>query len=448
MKTFTLAILLMLLSTASYAQGAYNDTLRISPESIIDVNVERLTRELNLNTEQQENLKLFFIANEMIVMPDVNTSAFMNLLSVDQRELYRKIIDSEEQSLRSSRGNSTMRVASAREIYTLSLEDADYIKDVRPTINNNPSAGHAADENYSMGILNNMFEWTHGGYRLASKVLMRFIVDDIPVGSEIVSATLYLYSDPSQTSTHSIESNCTTSGSNACYVERVTEPWDDLTVTWNTMPTSTTEGRLLLPISTSITENIEINITNMVQKWVNNPSNNYGVKFFLQTESPYRARSYASMEHSNTLIRPKLIISYYVGEGEEEQLSTIEFIYDASGNRIKREVIIIPAKTRTAENIDSDDVESEEPIESSWNQINLKIYPNPTYGDISISFSGNVDFEKVQYHLYSSLGNMVGKGYINAVGTSPVEMSQLSAGIYMLTLQYNNETKTYKIIKK
>ena len=89
----------------------------------------------------------------------------------------------------------------------------------------------------------------------------------------------------------------------------------------------------------------------MVQTWINTPAMNYGVKLFLQTESHYRSRNYASMEHANVDIRPKLIIDY--NEPPMPSTSTIEFTYDAAGNRIGRLVIVIP-QLKSAKQSNSD----------------------------------------------------------------------------------------------
>ena len=42
--------------------------------------------------------------------------------------------------------------------------------------------------------------WTHSGYQITYRSLMRFELGSIPPGGTVQSATLYLYSDPTYTS--------------------------------------------------------------------------------------------------------------------------------------------------------------------------------------------------------------------------------------------------------
>ena len=74
--------------------------------------------------------------------------------------------------------------------------------------------------------------WTHSGYQITYRSLMRFELGSIPPGSTVQSATLYLYSDPANSSGEI--SNQSLSGANSVYFQKVTQAWDASTVTWNT----------------------------------------------------------------------------------------------------------------------------------------------------------------------------------------------------------------------
>jgi hypothetical protein len=173
-----------------------------------------------------------------------------------------------------------------------------------------------ANTNYYNQARNMASAWTiSGGYTTFWRTLFKFNLSSIPSGAVIQSATLYLYSDPTSTG-NSGTTNNQLSGSNAVYFEKVTTNWGETTVNWNTQPATTTSGRIWQQSSTSTTENIQVNLTSFVQEWVNAPSTNHGMRMALENEQYYRGRSYASEDHTNTAIRPKLVINYTVSSGD------------------------------------------------------------------------------------------------------------------------------------
>jgi len=172
-----------------------------------------------------------------------------------------------------------------------------------------------ANTNYYNQARNLASAWTSNGYTTFWRTLFKFNLNIIPSGAVIQSATLYLYSDPTSTG-NSGSTNNQLSGSNAVYFEKVTAGWGETTVTWNTQPSTTTNGRIWQQPSTSTTENIQVNLTSFVQEWVNSPSTNYGMRMGLENEQYYRGRSYASEDHTNTAIRPKLVVTYTVSSGD------------------------------------------------------------------------------------------------------------------------------------
>ncbi|MFC6996035.1 DNRLRE domain-containing protein [Rufibacter roseus] len=161
--------------------------------------------------------------------------------------------------------------------------------------------------NYSTYAYLNAHAWTHSLGNSYMRTLFKFNLESIPVGATIQSATLHLYSDPNS---YGVLSNQQISGSNAVYFEKVTANWTESTVIWNNQPATTTAGRIWQGPSTSTTENIQVNLSSFVQEWVNNPSANYGLMMKLENEQYYRARNYASEDHTNAAIRPKLVITY------------------------------------------------------------------------------------------------------------------------------------------
>jgi hypothetical protein len=197
-------------------------------------------------------------------------------------------------------------------------KDAVVYKDLRSGYTNR------ADYNYGDYPRLSATAWTNSGSATNWRSLLYFNLDIIPTGSTIHSATLFLYSDPTVTSASSNVGNSQSSGSNAFYLERIidnttvnnqTNPgqpgeWYETTVTWNNQPPTTTSGRIWVGPSTSATENRQITMTPMVQGWVNNPGSNMGIKMILENELYYRARNYASTNHPNANLHPKLVVSF------------------------------------------------------------------------------------------------------------------------------------------
>ncbi len=162
--------------------------------------------------------------------------------------------------------------------------------------------------NTNYGTTNKMqaLRWTFGGTPATYRNLIYTDVSDIPAGSTVTSAVLYFYTDPSWTG----NINSSLSGSNEAYLEKVTSVWSDGTVTWNNQPSTTATGRIYVPQSSSNLDNPQVNITSLVQDWVDNPSTNNGMMFKLVTEVHYRSRIYASEDYATSAYRPKLVVTY------------------------------------------------------------------------------------------------------------------------------------------
>ena len=167
-----------------------------------------------------------------------------------------------------------------------------------------------ANTNYADHTRITSSAWTASGQPTFWRTLLRFNLGAIPEDAVVQSATLYLYSDPAITGPNEWNGNSQLSGSNAFYLEKVTQPWSHTTVTWNNQPATTTSGRIWIGGSVNTTENLQVDLTGQVQDWVNNPENNHGIKMRLENEIRYRARNYASTDHSNTSVHPRLVITY------------------------------------------------------------------------------------------------------------------------------------------
>lgn len=151
--------------------------------------------------------------------------------------------------------------------------------------------------------------WTFSGQLAVFRSFIEFDLSSIPTGSKIGKARLSLYeyhTEASATSGHYHEY-----GSNAFVIRQVTAPWREDSITWNTQPTTTNERMVMIPQDTSATQDyLNIDVTAIVQYWVNNPGSNHGLMVKLSKEEPYRGVLLAFSDCALTEKRPKLVISY------------------------------------------------------------------------------------------------------------------------------------------
>lgn len=146
--------------------------------------------------------------------------------------------------------------------------------------------------------------WTFSGFFGVQRAFIDFDFSTIPADAKIESAYLSLYSPGNPNSQSQ-------SGSNATYIKRVIENWGELNVTWNSQPAFTELNRVLLPSSSSDYQNYtDIDVTNLVEDMFADPDHSYGFMLQLQTENNPRRLAFASSDHVNVNLLPKLVITY------------------------------------------------------------------------------------------------------------------------------------------
>jgi hypothetical protein len=159
--------------------------------------------------------------------------------------------------------------------------------------------------------------WTDG-FVIKSRSLIKFVdLPQIPSTSIIKQATLFLYG-LDEGSVHLPQGNSYYPGSpyknfgpNDTYVRRITSPWDESTVTWNSKPSTTVTGEGLIPPSTKQwNNNSSVDVSQIVKTFVKEPAKNYGFMLQLNNENIYHSFGFYSSECSNATQRPKLVIIY------------------------------------------------------------------------------------------------------------------------------------------
>ena len=119
----------------------------------------------------------------------------------------------------------------------------------------------------------------------------------------------------------------------------------------------------------------------------------------------------------------------------------IVYNYDAAGNRLsaQRQILFSPSRTTGVDEIKS--------YNDSLSNARITIYPNPTEGDLRIDIAGIDNFERSEVTIHSSNGAVLSK-ISPLTASNEVDMTTYEDGIYLFVIRINDETTTWKIIKK
>jgi hypothetical protein len=168
--------------------------------------------------------------------------------------------------------------------------------------------------------------WTCGGAPCFGRGLFKFDLTAIPAGADITSASLDLYANPAPLNGAGIAMN----GANASWIQRVTSPWTESTVTWNTAPTVTTTNQVTLPQSSGQFQNYpDIDVTNLIQDMIDNPGTSHGFMIRLVNETYYASMIFASSDYPDPGYHPLLEVCWVstIGINETENLVASTNVY-------------------------------------------------------------------------------------------------------------------------
>jgi len=155
--------------------------------------------------------------------------------------------------------------------------------------------------NYGDYSLIQTMEWTYTN-EYKHRSLINFDLSNVEPGAIIDQSDLYLYG----AGTHD------NSPSNASYLSRITEPWDEYEVTWNTQPQYVTTDQVLLPISSTADQDYVADMTDIIQYQVDNPEEAYGVMLRLQNEVKWTKMAFGSSDNADESLQPRLNLNYHL----------------------------------------------------------------------------------------------------------------------------------------
>lgn len=261
-----------------------------------------------------------------------------------------------------------------------------YIRDLSPYTNYGSHTDYSAHS------------WTNGGIPVTCRSLLEFDLSSIPSGSIITTAKLSLYhSYNSSNSGHSSQS-----GSNEAVLQRITQNWDEQTVTWNNQPSTTNINEVTLGQSTSNNQDyLDIDVTGLVQDMIYDTSNTGGFLLKLKTESHYRSMKFASSDNIDSNLHPMLVVSYTLTTG--------------------------------LNNVDKE-------------KANFQIAPNPANGQfVQINMDQFLGEKTIQ--LINTIGELVYET-TTSVEAYQLNIQNLSSGIYFVRTSTKNQLVTKKLIIK
>lgn len=125
--------------------------------------------------------------------------------------------------------------------------------------------------------------------------------------------------------------------------------------------------------------------------------------------------------------------------------SNIGYSYDAAGNRVRREIVVQAVQNGEAkqQSLDSEKMSFSDMLCGH----SIKINPNPATGNLSIIISGLTQSDRGSCVVYTPQGSQVVAGNIGT-GNFNIALGGHPSGIYLLKISVNNNSTTWKIVKR
>ncbi len=111
------------------------------------------------------------------------------------------------------------------------------------------------------------------------------------------------------------------------------------------------------------------------------------------------------------------------------------YAYDGDGNRIERQILMTRSATAPSEFF------QEEISEQS-----VKIYPNPTKGNLVVELSGS-EIKKGSVSIFNMSGRKIIQQQISNSRVT-LDLSNYPAGVYLLKIYVDENSTTWKVIKE
>lgn len=187
-------------------------------------------------------------------------------------------------------------------IQTLTLQPSNNSNEVQITKLNGQDASGTGGPEISIDA------WTSQSQPWTLRELLKFDLGNIPANANIISANLYLYSNPTPLTGNLVDANY--GSDNSMLVQQIVTNWSPSTTNWFNQPVTSTTNQVVVPSTTQSTLDLNLDVTNMVASMVNSNAN-YGFFLRLQNETIYNSRIFVSSYNATyPTKRPKLVVVY------------------------------------------------------------------------------------------------------------------------------------------
>ena len=124
-----------------------------------------------------------------------------------------------------------------------------------------------------------------------------------------------------------------------------------------------------------------------------------------------------------------------------QQIQEVTFEYDDAGNR--ESVTVIPMGSGGSDEYDQE----EKVFEKQLGEQSIKIYPNPTRGNLSVKIDNMEDVSTSSIAVYNSVGVMV-KQLQEVTDYNDVNISEQPNGVYFMVITIGDKKTKWKIVKQ
>jgi hypothetical protein len=118
------------------------------------------------------------------------------------------------------------------------------------------------------------------------------------------------------------------------------------------------------------------------------------------------------------------------------QPNAYEYAYDGAGNRIKREMVTIPPRLADTSKV----------YQSTFNNIDVRIYPNPTAGNLAVELSNMEGGSTVLTQIFDMNGKLMTEKTSNGEKTE-MDIGSQPQGNYIMRITINKKRKEWTIVK-
>lgn len=186
---------------------------------------------------------------------------------------------------------------------TISVEfSSKYIKDAYINIVNSQTNGE------SPSLISSV--WTHNGEYGTGRSLIGFDFSGLIKDIVVIDARLNLFHNP--TSGH--QGHSTIGGDNTGMICRITEHWDESSVTWDNQPATTNTNSVLIPAPKNDSADfLNVDITPIIKDMIRHPFTSDGFMIKLFSENTlYRSLVFASSDHIEESLHPSIVINFII----------------------------------------------------------------------------------------------------------------------------------------